>query len=239
MTVAVLGEPRQNRRMKRTIVIGDVHGCLDELRDLLREVGATPADRLVLAGDLVVKGPDSRGVLRLVRKLGAASVLGNHEDKLLRARRQGTTLSGAHREVAESLDDDDWRWLESMPLRIDLPDIGIVVVHAGLIPGVPLDRQRRENLLSLRSLRADGTPSRRVDDGEPWASRWPGPQKVVFGHDALRGLQRHRFATGLDTGCVYGGVLTALVEPGSLLVSVPARRQWAQPGDLEEDGGRQ
>jgi hypothetical protein len=101
------------------------------------------------------------------------------------------------------------------------------VVHGGLLPGVPLAAQPRKYLLNLRSLTPDGQPSTRVKDGVPWASCWTGPEHVIFGHDAVRGLQRHLHATGLDTGCVYGRRLTALVLPEHKLVSVPASRPYA------------
>ena len=105
-----------------------------------------------------------------------------------------------------------------------------LVVHAGLVPGVPLDDQEPEHLLNLRSITPEGRPSKKLD-GTPWAALWRGPDHVVFGHDAVRGLQRHPHATGLDTGCVYGNALTALVlEAGAdpRLVSVQARRAYAR-----------
>jgi hypothetical protein len=101
-----------------------------------------------------------------------------------------------------------------------------VVVHGGLVPGVAIEKQERDHLLNLRSIAADGQPSKRIE-GNPWGALWPGPEQVVYGHDAIRGLQRHPFATGLDTGCVYGRALTALVLPAGELVSVPARRAYA------------
>jgi calcineurin-like phosphoesterase family protein len=69
--------------MQRTIVIGDVHGCIEELRELLKKCEYCPDDEVVFVGDLVARGPDSLGVLALVRNLGARSVLGNHDHALL------------------------------------------------------------------------------------------------------------------------------------------------------------
>jgi hypothetical protein len=222
--------------MPRTIVVGDVHGCSDELERLLDEVRAERTDRLVFVGDLVAKGPDSIGVLRMVRARRAEAVLGNHDVHLLRVHRARAAhepppdVSDSIKKLARKLDDDDWKWLSSLPYSIAIREHGTLVVHAGLVPGVPLEKQRPEDLLTMRSIRADGTASKRIEDGEPWASKWQGPEHVYFGHDAVRGLQRWPFATGLDTGCVYGGRLTACVLPGRELVSVKAKRAYSEPG---------
>lgn len=218
--------------MARTILIGDVHGCLDELRSLVALVAPAAGDRVVLVGDLVAKGPDSQGVVQFVRESGFLSVRGNHDHHLLRHRRAeegAKPLKPAHRAVAESMGEQDWRYLETLPLHRTFSDIGLIVVHAGVVPGLGLWSQRPENLMNLRSITPSGEPSKRVDEGVPWASTWRGPERIVFGHDALRGLQQHPFATGLDTGCVYGRALTALILPENRLVSVPARRAWAEP----------
>lgn len=225
----------------RTLIVGDVHGCIDELEKLLAHVALTPADRLVMVGDLVAKGPDSVGVVRRLRALDAESVLGNHDAALLRYQR--ARLAGedppdsndALKKVARKLSDDDWAWLEALPYTIAIPEHGALVVHAGLVPGVAIAKQKPEDMLSMRSIRPDGTATKRIEEGVPWASRWVGPPHVYFGHDAVRGLQRHPFATGLDTGCVYGGRLTACVLPAGApregeLVSVKAKRVYAEPG---------
>ncbi|MEM8609407.1 MAG: metallophosphoesterase [Myxococcota bacterium] len=221
----------------RTFIVGDVHGCREELEDLLEEAGFEDDDGLVLVGDLVAKGPDSLGVIRLARDLGARAVRGNHDQHCLRwwdAKLAGEPLPelrDAHQEVVDVLDEDDWRWLAALPLWLELPEYGALVVHAGLLPNVPLEEQDPYDLMNMRSILEDGTASRDYEEGVPWASKWPGPRTVVFGHDAVRGLQRHPYAFGLDTGCVYGGWLTGVWLPHRDLVSVPARATWAEPGE--------
>lgn len=181
-------------------------------------------------GDLVAKGPHSAGVVRRARELGALAVKGNHDAHVLRWRAgkmpEGKRLKPEHRQVLETLEDADWEYLEALPLYRRFPELNVLAVHAGLVPGVALEEQSPEHLLNLRSLAPDGTPSKRVDGGEPWASRWKGPELVIFGHDAMRGLQRHPHALGLDSGCVYGGRLTAYVLPEGRLYSVRARRAY-------------
>jgi Calcineurin-like phosphoesterase len=216
-------------RTLRTLIVGDVHGCLDELLALVQRFGRRPDDRVVLVGDLVAKGPSSAGVVAWARTSNTEAVLGNHDAHVLKAVHGDTHVGPAHRAVADALSAADVAWLASRPLwlRLDGAAAGShLVVHGGLVPGIPLEQQTREHLLNLRSITAEGEPSKRID-GAPWASLWRGPEHVVFGHDAVRGLQRHPFATGLDTGCVYGRELTALVLPGGELVSVPAARAYA------------
>lgn len=195
----------------RTILIGDVHGCAAELGSLLERVRFGPGDRLVLVGDLVARGPDSRGVLAIARDAGARSVLGNHEDKLLAWRRRGAPLGAEHAQVASSLSDEDWRTLEGMPLWIDLPEHGALVVHAGVIPGRRVEDTSPDALLRMRTLDAAGQWSAAPDAGALWGSLYDGPPHVVFGHNARESLQIWPLATGLDTACVYGGRLSALV----------------------------
>ena len=126
-----------------------------------------------------------------------------------------------------SLTPEEWAVLERLPLYLPVPDHNAIVVHGGIVPGIPIELQEQDTLLNMRTLRPDGTGSRRPDEGVLWGSAWPGPELIVFGHHAMAGLQRHPHALGLDTGCVYGGRLTAYVLPEDRLVSVPARMVYA------------
>src|SRR6185503_9519621 len=122
----------------RTLVIGDVHGCLDELRALVVEAGVTPDDDVVFVGDLVAKGPDSAGVVAWARERGAAAVLGNHDEHVLNARLGDGKAKQLHRDVAATLSAADADWLTELPLwhRLSVTGASYVVIHAGMVAGV-------------------------------------------------------------------------------------------------------
>ncbi len=220
----------------RTIVVGDVHGCRAELEALLEACKRRDADDVVFVGDLVAKGPDSAGVVAIARQLGAFAVMGNHDQRVVDWHRAVTkkkappSLPADHQRVVTTLTDADFRYLRDLPYWLEIEQHGAVVVHAGLVPGVPLGEQKMKNLITMRTLQPNGKPSPRLHAGVLWGSRWPGPSHVYFGHDAVSGLQIHSHATGLDTGCVYGKQLTACILPEGRLVSVDAARAYAQTG---------
>lgn len=232
--------------VNRTIFIGDVHSCARELEALLEHVDYSREDSVCFVGDLLARGPDANGVLRIYREIHARAVLGNHEDRLLEARAAraggapGPRLSPSHEAVLRELSDDDWALLESWPLYLDLPAHGVRVVHAGVVPGVPIARQRRRDLLKMRALDPDGSATTKWRK-RSWAEDYHEDPHVVFGHNAMSGLQIYANATGLDSGCVYGGRLTAMVlaenQPpppvagrDEVLFSVPARRRYVDFG---------
>jgi hypothetical protein len=228
----------------RTIIVGDVHGCADELDALLARVRYAPGDSVVFVGDLVARGPASRRVLATARRLGARVVRGNHEHKLLlyRSDPRSVKLGEAHARVARELGADDWRSLEAAPLWVDLDEHAARVVHAGVVPGTRIEKTPVEALLKMRTIDARGRWSDDADAGAMWGEKYVGPPHVVFGHNARKAPQLHEWATGLDTGCVYGGALTAMVlDAGervprgdaarAKLVSVAARkRYWGDEG---------
>lgn len=232
----------------RTIVIGDVHGCLRELEALLELVRPGAADDLWFLGDLVDRGPDSAGVVRRVRQLGANLVQGNHDEKHVRYRRHlarraadpeyriPMSPSEHFLEIHRSLSDADIEWLGSAPVVARLSD-AVVLVHGGLMPGRPLSRPLRP--LNLRYLHrrtgralsleeANASPAEAIH----WSDRWNGPWRVLYGHDAQPEVVARRRSLGIDTGLVYGGKLTAAVlttldrEARPELVQVKAERAW-------------
>ncbi|MCL2011805.1 MAG: serine/threonine protein phosphatase [Cystobacterineae bacterium] len=208
----------------RTLVVGDVHGCLQEFDALLRLSGLRRGEQLVLLGDMVAKGPNSAGLLRRMREWNAKAVRGNHEEHLLRYRRNPKGLPKLQ-PLAQTLCEEDWQLLENLPLWLHIDDKHLAV-HAGLLPGLPLEKQNPEHLLTMRSMDSSGKASPSWE-GIPWATLWHGPPHVFFGHDARRKLQTLPWATGLDTGCVYGGSLSACLLPEHRLLQVPAQQRWA------------
>jgi hypothetical protein len=220
--------------MGRTIIVGDVHGCRSELERLLEQLRCQADDRVYFVGDLASRGPDPLGVLSWVRRTGGRAVLGNHENALLKWRtsrkRTGhtSTLGRSQRAFVDRLSEADWAFLESLPLHQDLPEHNLRIVHAGVLPDIPFAAQPREVLLSIRYLSRTGEPldTREPDNGAVlWGERYRGPTHVVFGHYARPDVQIHPFATGIDTGAVYGNRLTALVLEPAQPVPPPEGRE--------------
>lgn len=246
----------------RVIVVGDVHGCLEELDELVGELAPGPGDRLVFLGDLLDRGPDPIGVLRRVRALGAECLLGNHEEKHLRYARHEAKVraiagyanpmrpfTGELLAQHRALTQDDLAWMERLPVVLRLAP-GWLAVHGGLEPGRPLDRQKTPLVLRLRHVNASGRfvggddPTVAPPGSRPWASAWRGPDSVVYGHQVhdLKVPRRDRDrgsgaeCWGIDTGCCFGGHLTALVLPERRVVQVQARRAY-QPLAQEASEG--
>jgi len=150
----------------------------------------------------------------------------------------GTATSDEKYAYTDAFTADDVQFLRELPYTILLEREAVLVVHAGIVPSVPLHEQRPEHMYTMRNLvrERDGSwqALATTHTGGPWAPEWQPDgtitaRHVVFGHDAKRGLQQHAHTTGLDTGACYGGLLTALVLPEWRIVSVPARRMYSEP----------
>jgi serine/threonine protein phosphatase 1 len=214
----------------RLIAIGDIHGCHVEFAELLARLELTPDDRLILLGDLVNRGPDSNKVLDLAREHRAAALLGNHELRLLKYHRTGdkSYVKETDLETAEKLRPADWALLEAMPLTISEPELNIVFVHGGFLPGTPWQKQPAEIVTRIQVVDKDGRPAKRAEkpDAPPWADLWSGPPFVVYGHTPRPEVYKLKWSLGIDTACVMGGHLTAYVLPEKRFVQVKARQRY-------------
>jgi hypothetical protein len=205
--------------MKELLIVGDVQGCSAELNDLLDVAQFDDSQHeLAFTGDLINRGPDSRGVLELARARRALIVVGNHEDALLDDY-HGETIDRVRRQLGNEL--ERWiDWIRSWPtfIRRDDGRSGLILVHAGIAPGKRPEECTRGELTRIRNV-----------DGRPWFESWRGPETVVFGHWAKLGKVDRPLVKGLDTGCVYGGRLSGIFWPSGKWVSVPARKMWFDP----------
>jgi protein phosphatase len=237
-------------------VVGDVHGCLAELVELLAALGYTvahddigrPVDAVhpdgrtaAFVGDLVDRGPDSPGVLRLVMGMVRAGhallVPGNHDDRLVRALR-GRDVKRTHglAETLEQLDAEpaEFRaqvldFLDPLVTHLVLDGGKLVLAHAGLkeeYQGRASGRVREFALYGQTTGETDeyGLPVR-----YPWAQEYRGTATVLYGHTPTVEPAWLNRTMCLDTGCVFGGKLTALRYPEKELVSVPAHRTYYEP----------
>jgi hypothetical protein len=192
--------------------------------------------------------------VRLARELGAEVVLGNHEEKHLRWRkhleRQSHDpqyrnpmgpLGGPRAAENAALSDSDLEWLRGLPVCLDLGN-DWVAVHAGFEPGRSLGEQREDRVLRVRWVGNDGLfiPFKRNSVAQPagsryWAELWKGPVSVVYGH-AVHSLEKPRVdradtgvsCWGIDTGCCFGGRLTALELPSFAVHQVPAKARYCE-----------
>ena len=240
-------------------IIGDVHGCRQELQDLLAELGyrieseaadggatryrVTPPGnrRALFLGDLVDRGPDSAGTLELVMDMvdaGAAlAVQGNHDNKLMRAL-AGRDVQRSHglagtmealEKRPEAFRERVHAFLESMASHFVLDEGNIVAAHAGMAEHLQNRAGREVREFGLYG-DADGSTD---DDGLPirgdWAKAYRGSAAVVYGHTPAARPEWVNNTLCIDTGCVWGGSLTALRYPEREIVQAPARRAYESP----------
>ena len=237
-------------------LVGDVHGCRAELEDLLAELGyaierdalgravaaAHPDGRTaVFLGDLVDRGPDAPGVLRLamgmVRAGTALCVPGNHENKLVRSLR-GRRVTVSHG-LAESLaqlaaEPEEFRaealaFMDGLVSHLMLDGGRLVVAHAGLKEDYHGRASGRVRSFALYGETTGETDEYGLPVRYPWANDYRGKAMVVYGHTPIVEPEWVNNTLCLDTGCVFGGRLTALRYPEKELVSVPARQVWYEP----------
>ncbi len=229
-------------------IIGDIHGCDAELVALMERLGH-PADpalphpegrRLVFVGDLVDRGPATPAVVMRVKRLVEAGralcVAGNHDIRLAEALRgeavePGHGLEASLEQLAgesAGVREDVATFLERLPGHLLLDDGRLVVAHAGLE-----ERHHGSDSLPSRETAIHGAYTGDFDDRampvrDDWASRYAGQAAVVQGHTPVAEVEWFHNTICIDTGCVFGGQLTALRWPELALVSVPASGAWGR-----------
>lgn len=230
--------------MSRTIIIGDIHGMLNEFKQLVEKVNYVQGvDRLILVGDLVDRGPDSAGVVKFAQRIGCESVQGNHDNKFVRFKKHEDKRLASNgnyknpmffnedqKNTFLNLSDADHVWLASLPSFISLPAFNSCVVHAGCLPNREAVHFQAPNIhYYARYLNKDtlrmvhlGKDFKKPDNSVDWAEVYDGTINVIYGHNVVD-LNNPRIienkvggrAIGIDTGAVYGGRLTAFVLSSS------------------------
>lgn len=215
---------RMNKQFHRSIIVGDVHGCLEELELLITKVNYSPEkDSLYFLGDIINRGPNSKEAFFRVMELGGRSILGNHEWQVLTSylKEPDSQLLAKLKNEFGSEFEVFIKQIAKWPLYIETDDF--ILVHAGLAPDKNPSDSDAKILTSIRTWDGEGI-NLSNPDCPPWFDLYKGAKLVVFGHWAsLEGLIRPN-VIGLDTGCVYGKKLSALILPSREIVSVKAKK---------------
>jgi hypothetical protein len=222
----------------RNLVIGDIHGCLKEFDELLKKVQYNKeTDRLILVGDLIDRGPDSVGVVRRAREMNLECAMGNHEYKFLRWFKGNKHYTS--QDHYEKFTDADVTYINNMPYFIKL-DEKTAIVHAGVKPGKPIERQGKDDLLYLRftdesrrfiSIKAIARDGAEAHNAIFWTKFWHGPESIIYGHHVhseidplIEEVSPGVKCYGLDTGCCFGGRLSCLIVETGEIVQVQAKK---------------
>ncbi len=217
---------------QRSIIFGDIHGCLEELKELLDEIEFKfGEDLLYSVGDLTDRGPYSQGVVALARRLNIKCVQSNHDERYVRHRKHlrktGKSPINLGREkqaVYASLTDEDLDYLESLPYYIRLAP-NLVLVHAGLQRGIDVEHQYPDTLTHMRYAMRDtgkmaGMKKKeeeflRPADSAFWTELWDGKDSVIYGHHpqklAIDYPQPGVVCFGIDSGACFGEELTCMM----------------------------
>jgi len=211
----------------RTIIYGDLHGCLDEFVALRTELNITPDDTEILVGDILDRGSDSNKLLTFVRENKINLVLGNHEHKYIRYKKHDEIFKQTGKknpinfndeklQIYNNISKEDMHYLENVPFFIKIDNT--TVLHGGITNRIVLEDANKKDLESLTRIRKlDENQNILALGQDTWNSRfwsewYDGNQGViVYGHEVFDKVKIDRYSFGIDTGCVYGNKLTALI----------------------------
>lgn len=248
--------------MRRIGFIGDIHGCIDELRELHRLLVLEGVDEVWCTGDYVDRGPDSEAVIQYCIEHNIRGVCGNH-DSVIRelnafwvsgGKTKFPTRSEDKQRTLSQLSPSSIKYLEQLPWLAVFDDLNTVLVHGGLFPHIPLYEQLKHGhmLCRLQLIRRwDYQETRwfnidrkgrteeqnRQERFHRWYHLYDGPQNIVFGHSVFPEplvYQNENCGTcyGIDQGGVFGGSLTGLILPDVKFISVPCIDTYNNSKDL-------
>jgi len=219
----------------RTLFVGDVHGCAAEFGEILTQADFhRDRDRLLLTGDAFSRGPEPVAVWQIVQETGACMVLGNHDARLLKQFQELQAgrcpqIRRPHHQLTldrlQPLIDQLLPWLETVPFYIE--EDAFLLVHAGINPEQGLAQTTPEEFLRIRLW-----PPGAGTEGPRWHEFYrPDDRVLIFGHDAPGGLvvkkrtDGRTCLIGLDSGCVYGGCLSAYMLEEDRILQVQSRQE--------------
>ena len=218
---------KRYRQEGRTIIYGDLHGCLEEFKELRAKVNPMPDDREIIIGDILDKGPYSIETLRYANEKNFECLMGNHEYRYLRfhnhqekeqltGKKNPMTFGEEKMGMYENLSKDDFDYISEMPFYIKINNL--TLLHGGITNDIVLEsakKKKLESVVYIRHLNDEGkwTSTQGTSSNQQlWNTVYDGNQGViVYGHSDYKEVRIDPYAIGIDTGCVYGNKLTAIV----------------------------
>ena len=246
----------------RIIIVGDIHGCIEELNELMHKINLQPSDALYFIGDLIDRGPDSVAVVKkcysLSLEYNVKLILGNHEEKFLRYLQHLENKTGMENQMSgtsefpsliEGLTQEEINFLKNAYYSFVLKDEQITMLHGGISNQVkfsfpktyqygvdnPKEFKGLDLITKVRYLTPKGKfvgLNEETEVDKYWAEVYNGSfGHIYFGHQPFMQELPENFvhATGLDTGCVFGGWLSAvIIEKGNKsFISVKAKDTYS------------
>jgi serine/threonine protein phosphatase 1 len=225
----ILINSKVNTYYLKTLVIGDIHGCYNEMIDLIEKAGIDANDRIIALGDIIDRGPDSLSVLNFfMSRKNINSLLGNHEEKHIKVFTGKTNASPSQLKLIEQFSDSDYlnlvRFLENLPLFIELPEA--ILIHGLLEPGIPINHQKENILIGSMS----GSIYMTKNYPKPWYEYDFGEKPIIAGHHDYskegKPLIINNKVFLIDTACCYGKNLSAILIPEMKIITVKSKKNY-------------
>lgn len=208
--------------MQTLIIYGDIHGCYDEFLSLRNQINPQKNDIEVCVGDIITKGKNSIKTLDFIIENNIKSVLGNHEDKIIRYLNHQTSnkknpieLDKDEQSIVDNLSEKHIDFLQNLPLYLQFEDI--TVLHGGIQNSMDLknlSKRDKQKILRMRYVDENDeylTYGQEDENSTFWADIYDGSQGfIIYGHQWFNEPKKSNFALGIDTGCVYGNMLSAI-----------------------------